>query len=98
MRWSADFVGAWIFPALFPLAFIALFVGRSRREKLLSWRYLTGYLPCVAVPIVVNLYYGSRVQLIVALAFLSLQVGIPFWFSSKMTKVRAEEKRLAGAR
>src|SRR3954467_3135606 len=83
VRWSGGFDFAWIFPILFPLALIALFVGTTRREKLMSWRYLSGYLPCVGMPILASLYYGTTVQLIVGLAFLPLQIGIPFWFGSK---------------
>ena len=89
----------WFFPCLLIPAICGVQVFhfrrmRSRRQRILTLKYLTIYFPILAVSAGVSAV-SWRWMTVWQLATLPLLIFIPFWFSKKMMALQREESTTA---
>src|SRR5262245_28646840 len=90
----------WFFPlVLFPLllvvAIVNVFRAKSRRTRLLMFKYLALYLTGMAAFVWVMAHGSEKWQLIVSLGAVPLQIWIPFRFSKKVELRQRSEQQAA---
>ena len=92
----------WFFPlVLMPLlslvSMVQIWGTKSQRQRNLTLKYLAIYLPCIGIPLAVQVYGALQAQIWAWLVALPAQIFIPFWFSRKLEKIRREEASPAEA-